>query len=132
MEESISESNDIPNVELIIANVSKNKAKWKGLAYDAKLAYLKSIQRNLDRYAKEFTDSQLKSRGAIPGGPTFNIEGAVWFTGPIFLGTAVQTLIDTYTLLVKSGSYPGKGDGVDLLRFLKGKGYVCSISFFEQ
>jgi hypothetical protein len=106
MEESINGRNDIPNIELIIASVSKNKAKWKDLAYDAKLAYLKSIQSNLERYAKEFTESQLKARGAIPGGPTFNIEGAVWFTGPIFLGTAVQTLIDTYNFLVKSDSYP--------------------------
>lgn len=106
MKESIRGNNDIPNVELIIATVSKNKAKWKGLAYEAKLAYLKSIQSNLYRYAKEFTDSQLKSRGVTPNGPTFNIEGAVWFAGPIFLGTAVQTLIDTYNLLVKSGSYP--------------------------
>ena len=106
MEESSSGRNGIPNVKPIIANVSKNKTKWKGLAYGAKLAYLKSIQSNLERYAKEFTDSQIKSRGAIPGGPTFNIEGAVWFTGPIFLGTAVRTLIDTYNLLAKNGSYP--------------------------
>jgi acyl-CoA reductase-like NAD-dependent aldehyde dehydrogenase len=106
MEESSNGRNDIPNVKPIIANVSKNKTKWKGLAYGSKLVYLKSIQSNLERYAKEFTDRQVKSRGAIPGGPTFNIEGAAWFTGPIFLGTAVQTLIDTYNLLAKNGSYP--------------------------
>jgi acyl-CoA reductase-like NAD-dependent aldehyde dehydrogenase len=106
MEESDIGSYDISNVELIIAKVSKNKTTWKDLAYDAKLTYLKSIQSNLDRYAKEFTDHQLKARGAVPGGPTFNIEGAVWVTGPIFLGTAVQTLIDTYNLLTENGSYP--------------------------
>jgi hypothetical protein len=85
MEESSNGRNDIPNVKLIVANVSKTKTKWKGLAYGAKLAYLKSIQSNLERSAKEFTDSQIKSRGAIPDGPTFNIEGGAWFTGPIFL-----------------------------------------------
>jgi acyl-CoA reductase-like NAD-dependent aldehyde dehydrogenase len=106
MEESSNRSNDIPNVKLIIANVSKNKTKWKGLAYGSKLVYLKSIQSNLERYAKEFTDSQIKLRGAIPGGPTFNIEGGTWVTGPVFLGTAVQTLIDTYNHLTKNGSYP--------------------------
>ena len=106
MEESINGSSDIQKVELIITNVSKNKTKWKGLGYRSKLAYLKSIQSNLERYAKEFTDSQTKSRGAVPGGPTFNIEAAAWVTGAIYLGTAVHALTDTYSLLAKNGSYP--------------------------
>ncbi|MGD8229958.1 MAG: aldehyde dehydrogenase family protein [Desulfobacteraceae bacterium] len=106
MEGSINGSSDIQKVELIITKVSKNKTKWKGLAYGSKLAYLKSIQSNLERYAKEFTDTQTKSRGAVPGGPTFNVEGAAWVTGTIYLGTAVHTLIDTYSLLAKNGSYP--------------------------
>ncbi|MFW9832339.1 MAG: aldehyde dehydrogenase family protein [Candidatus Thorarchaeota archaeon] len=106
MEESSDGSNGITNVQLIIANISKNKTKWKELDYDSKLAYLKSIQSNLERYAREFVDSQIKSRGAIPGGPTINIEGGAWVTGPIFLGSVVHTLIDTYSLLAKNGSYP--------------------------
>ncbi len=106
MEESSNSSNDLLATDLIIANISKNKTKWKELAYGSKLDYLKSIQCNLERYVKEFTDSQIKSRGAIPGGPTFKIEGGAWVTGPIFLGTAVHTLIDTYNLLAKNGSYP--------------------------
>ncbi|MGD2270420.1 MAG: aldehyde dehydrogenase family protein [Desulfobacterales bacterium] len=106
MEESGDGRNDIANVKLIVANISQNKTKWKELAYGSKLAYLKSIQNNLERYAKRFTDRQTRSRGAIPGGPTFNIEGGAWVTGPIFLGAAVHTLIDTYSLLAKNGSYP--------------------------
>jgi acyl-CoA reductase-like NAD-dependent aldehyde dehydrogenase len=106
MEESSNSSNDLLDTDLIIANVSKNKTRWKKLAYGSKLDYLKSIQSNLERYAKEFTDSQIKSRGAISGGPTFNVEGGAWVTGPIFLGTVVHTLIDTYNLLAKNGSYP--------------------------
>jgi hypothetical protein len=43
MEESINGSSDIQKIELIIATVSKNKTKWKGLGYGSKLAYLKSI-----------------------------------------------------------------------------------------
>ena len=106
MEESSNSSNDLLDTDLIIATISKNKTKWKELAYGSKLDYLKSIQSNLDRYAKEFTVSQIKSRGAIPGGPTFNIEGGAWIMGPVFLGTATHTLIDTFTLLAKNGSYP--------------------------
>ena len=106
MEESSNSSNDLLDTDLIIATISKNKTKWKELAYGSKLDYLKSIQSNLDRYAKEFTVSQIKSRGAIPGGPTFNIEGGAWIMGSVFLGTAAHTLIDTFTLLAKNGSYP--------------------------
>ena len=106
MEESSNSSNDLLDTDLIIANISKNKTRWKELAYGSKLDYLKSIQSNLERYAKEFTDSQIKFRGAISGGPTFNVEGGAWVTGPIFLGTVVHTLIDTYNLLAKNGSYP--------------------------
>jgi hypothetical protein len=92
--------------DLIIANISKNKTKWRELDHGSKLGYLKAIQSNIDRYARELTVSQIKSRGAIPGGPTFNIEIGAWIMGPAFLGTMVHTLIETFTLLAKNGSYP--------------------------
>ena len=106
MEEYSNESKDRRNVEEIIAKVSKNQTRWKELPYGAKLTYLKSIRRNLGRYAKSFADKQIELRGAIPDGPTFNVEGTAWVTGPLFIATSVRALIETFTLLSKNGSYP--------------------------